>query len=76
MSANTSISLTNSDPADSLAANASTTKDTNRGNPNGDVVDNSAGRNPSRDQAKVYNVGTNLSGMAWAPHLAGLQRQD
>jgi len=50
--------------------------DLNRGNPNGDVVDNSTGRNPSRNQAKVYNVGSNLSGMGWAPNLLGIQRKN
>jgi hypothetical protein len=45
---------------------------TDMGNPNGNVVNNDAGANPSRDTSKVYNVGTNLRGMACAPHLRGL----
>ena len=53
---------------------ATTNRNLNRGNPLGDVVDNSAGANPSRDPSKVYHVGSNLSGMAKAPHLMGIQR--
>ena len=55
---------------------AYTNRDTNKGNPDGNVVDNSEGANPSRDQSKVYNVGSNVRSMAWAPHLLGIQRDN
>ena len=69
------IHLTKSDPAGSDGSVGShSLRDTNRGNPNGDVTDNSAGANPSRDTSKVFHTGSNLSGMAKAPSLSGLQR--
>jgi len=51
---------------------AFTNRDTNRGHPEGDVVDNSQAANPSKDPSKVYHVGSNLRSMAAAPHLLGI----
>lgn len=74
MSTDKSVPLTRSNPASSAPANAgNVSRDTNRGNPNGDVVDNSEGVNPSRNQAKVYNTGSNLSGMSRPSFLNGIQ---
>jgi hypothetical protein len=61
-----------SDPA--LTCPGYVPKDLKRGNPDGNVVDNSEGVNPSRNQAKVFHTGSNLSGTARAPHLSGLQK--
>jgi hypothetical protein len=65
---------TSSNPSNTFAGTS--LRDTDRGNPNGNVVDNTQAANPSRDQSKVYNVGSNVRSMAWAPHLLGIQRDN
>ena len=74
MSTDRETSQAKSDPASSLPGDS--IKDTHRGHPDGDVVDNTQAANPSRDPSKVYHTGTNLSGMGRAPHLLGIQRRN